>query len=268
MALSITSTAEGLCVRITGVGRERFQQIVEQDRHHGFRFRQRHQPQLRFQHDAQRAFGADHHLRQIDGLRGIGEFVEVVAAYAPQNLRIPPVDLVLRAPRRGAARSGSSAASSESPAGTSVTRQSRRNSTMLPSAQQHRLLQHVVDGLAIEHAARAAGIVGHHAADGGAAGGGDIGRKAQPERRKLRVQFVQHDARLHAHPALFGIHFEQAAVIFRSIDLQPFADGLARLRRAAAAHGDRAAVQLRHRRRARARCPRGSSESRRPTGSI
>ena len=99
----------------------------------------------------------------------------------------------------------------------------------------------MIDGLAVEHAARAGGIVGHHAADGGAAGGGNIGREAQPQGRELRVQFIQHDARLDARPALLRVHFQDAVVVLRDIDLQAFADGLSGLRSAAAAHGDGAA---------------------------
>ena len=41
-------------------GGERFQQVGEHDHHHRFGLRQRHQAELRFQHDAQRAFRADH----------------------------------------------------------------------------------------------------------------------------------------------------------------------------------------------------------------
>ena len=90
-----------------------------------------------------------------------------------------------------------------------AARASRENARSLPSDSSDRLLQHVVDGLAVEHAARAARIVGHHAADGGAAGGRDIRREAQPERRQLRIQLVEHDARLDARPALLRIHFQQ-----------------------------------------------------------
>ena len=52
------------------------------------------------------------------------------------------------------------------------------------------------------------------------------GREAQAERRQLRVQFVQHDARLHAHPALLRVHFEHAVVVFRDVDLDAVADRL------------------------------------------
>ena len=48
---------------------ERLQQIGELDRQHGLGLRQRHQRDLRFEDDAQRAFGADHQLGQIERRR-------------------------------------------------------------------------------------------------------------------------------------------------------------------------------------------------------
>ncbi len=54
----------------------------------------------------------------------------------------------------------------------------------------------------------------------------------------MGVQFVEHDAGFHSGPALFGIHFEQAVVVFRNVDVDAFADGLASLRSASATHGD------------------------------
>ena len=95
--------------------------------------------------------------------------------------------------------------------------------------------------LPYQHAARAGGVVGDHAADGGAAGGGNVGREAQAQWRQLRVQLIQHDARLDAHPALFRVHFEHAVEVFRDVDLQAGRRSPARLRRAAAAQGDRTA---------------------------
>ena len=79
--------------------------------------------------------------------------------------------------------------------------------------ERHYLLEHVVDGLAVEHAARAAGVVGHHAADGGAACGGNVGRKPHAQRLQVSVQLIEHDAGLDAHPALGGIHFQHAVVV-------------------------------------------------------
>ena len=107
--------------------------------------------------------------------------------------------------------------------------------------RDHRFLN-VVDGPAPPHAARAGGVVRDHAAYGGAARGGNVGRKTQAERRQLRIQFIQHDAGFHADPPLVRIHFQHAVVVFRNVDLQAGPDRLAALRRAAAAHGDGAAV--------------------------
>ena len=56
------------------------------------------------------------------------------------------------------------------------------------------LLQHVIDSLAVQNGSSAAGVVGHHAADGGAARGGDIRREAHAVRLQLCIQFVEDDA--------------------------------------------------------------------------
>ena len=228
-----------LVVEDHGGRRQRFQQMLEADHHHRFGLGQRHQVELGFEHHAQRALRAHHDLRQIHRLVLIDEFVQVVAAHAAHHFGIAAVDF-----------SGVFARESQHRAvAGGFQRIARRHFTARHFAKvhdaavgkQHGLLQNVIDGLAVKHAARAAGIVGHHAADGGAAGRGDIGREAQPQRSQLRVQLVQHHARFHARPALRRIHFEQAVVIFRSVDLNPFADRLSRLRRAAAAHRDGAA---------------------------
>ncbi len=67
------------------------------------------------------------------------------------------------------------------------------------------------------------------------------GAKRKPKRRKLRVQFVEHDPRLDARPAFLRIHFEQAVEIFRRVDHDAFADRLPGLRSSSAAHRDGAA---------------------------
>ena len=43
-------------------GRQRLQQVRKRNHHHRFRLRQRHQPQLRLQHNTQRPFRPHHHL--------------------------------------------------------------------------------------------------------------------------------------------------------------------------------------------------------------
>ena len=108
--------------------------------------------------------------------------------------------------------------------------------------EHHELLEHVVDRLAVEHRARARGVVRHHAADGGAAGRRDVRRETKPVRRQRRVQLVQHDAGLDARPAFRGVDFEKPIEIFRGVDDEAGADRLTGLRRAASPHRQRAAM--------------------------
>ncbi len=65
-----------------------------------------------------------------------------------------------------------------------------------PSAQNHVLVEHVVDGLAVDDGPRATRIVGHHAADRGSAGGRQVRCESQSQRSKLGVEIVEDDARL------------------------------------------------------------------------
>jgi hypothetical protein len=74
-------------------GGERLEQRRELDRHHRFRLRQRHQPDRRFEDDAERALRPDHQPRQIERPIGHGKLVQVVAADAAQQLRIAALDL-------------------------------------------------------------------------------------------------------------------------------------------------------------------------------
>ena len=222
-----------------GRGGESFEKIGKFDHHHRLGLGQRHEFQLRFEHDAEGAFRADHHFRQIDGLCGIGELVQVVAADAAQDFRIAAIDFggVLGGEPR--ARSGNTRLRVFRPWGSRRVDVAEVRDASI--GEHDGLFEHVVDGFSVKHAAGAGGIVGHHAADGGAAGGGDIGGETQAVGRELRVQFVEDDAGLDARPALLGVHFENAVVVFRNIDADAFADGLAGLRGAAAAHRDGAA---------------------------
>ena len=108
--------------------------------------------------------------------------------------------------------------------------------------QHHALLEHVIDGLAVEHRAGAARVVGHHAADGGAARRRHVGREAQVVRAQRRVQLVEHHAGLDARPSLVGIDLEDAIQVLRGVEHEAGADRLAGLRRAAASRRDRHAV--------------------------
>ena len=68
------------------------------------------------------------------------------------------------------------------------------------------------------------------------------GAKRRPCGLQLRVQLVEHDARLDARPALGGVHLEDAVEVLRGVELEAGADRLPGLRRAAAARGDRDTV--------------------------
>jgi len=59
-------------------------------------------------------------------------------------------------------------------------------------------------------------------------------------RTKLRIQFIQHNPRLNAYPALFHVQFEDPVVILRRIHHEALADGLAGLRGSASAQCNRA----------------------------
>ncbi len=210
--------------------------MFKADDHHRFGFGQGHQVELRFEHHAQRALRAHHDLRQIHGLVLIDKFVEIVAADAAHYFRIAAVDfsgVFLGEPQHGTIASG-------------LQRIVRRHITARPLAElhdaavgkQHRLLQNVIDGFSVEHAARAAGIIGHHSAYSGAAGGRDIRREAHAQRSQLRVQLIQHHAGFDAHPTFGRVHFEHPVVVFRGVDLNPFADCLPGLRSSTPAHRD------------------------------
>ena len=72
------------------------------------------------------------------------------------------------------------------------------------------LLEDVVDRLAVQHRARAAGVVRDHAADGRAAGRGNVGREPETVRLQLRVQLVEDDAGFDPRPALGDVHLDNA----------------------------------------------------------
>ena len=102
--------------------------------------------------------------------------------------------------------------------------------------------EHVVAHGAEPQRARAAGIVGRHAADGRARCGRDIDRKPQAMRLELAIEFVEHHARLDRAAARGDVEIDQLVEMARAIDDQRVVDGLSALRRAATARGDAHAV--------------------------
>ena len=108
--------------------------------------------------------------------------------------------------------------------------------------QDHALLDDVVDRLAVQHGSRAARVVGHHAADGGAARRRHVRSEAKVVRLERGVQFIEHDAGLDAGPSLVRIHLDETIQVLRGIEHEAGANRLAGLRRAAASRRDRDAV--------------------------
>ena len=227
---------------------QRLEQIGELDGQDCLELRQRHERDLRLDDDRKRALGADGELGHVEwrvAVRGAGgnQRVQVVAANPAQHFRIAALDLVHvladGAPDLAIARAFQRLACAQFVELLPVERPEMRER----SVREHDvLLEHVVDGLPVEHRTRAGRIVGHHAAHGGAARGRDVRRKAEPVLVKRCVQLVQHQTRLDPRPASGGIHLEQAVEVLRGVDDDAAADGLTGLRRAAASHRQGAAV--------------------------
>ncbi len=99
--------------------------------------------------------------------------------------------------------------------------------------------QHVVGHDPVAQRAAAGAVVAGHAADGGAARRRGIDGEMQAVRLEELVQVVEHDARLDGDGPVLGRELEDRVEILGGVDDQGLADGLAVLRRAAAAGQDR-----------------------------
>src|SRR5476651_1052289 len=96
------------------------------------------------------------------------------------------------------------------------------------------LLEDMIDRLAVQHRSRAARVVRDHPADSRTAGRGNVWREAQAVRFELRIQIVEHHARLDPGPALGDVEVENAIKVLRGVELKAGADRLYALRRDAA----------------------------------
>jgi hypothetical protein len=133
-----------------GRGGKRLQQILELDRQHRLGLGERHQIDLGARHHRQRALGADQYPGQVERPRRVHELVEVVAADAAQDLGVAPVDLAGQV-ARGAPHHAVAGAFEGRRGGTAfgfgvVDRTEVRQRAV---GQDHVLLEHVVDGLAV-----------------------------------------------------------------------------------------------------------------------
>src|SRR5690625_1874420 len=206
-------------------------------------FRNGEEPELEFQDERQRPFGAADELRQVERFAA-GELIEVVTADAAHDLREARFDLsfmlgddAVPAPVEGA----------EPVTPRQLLLQAELIELVQPVdaavSEQHLHGQHLVDRAAVLDGAGTGGVVGDHAADVRAVGGGYVRGELQPVRRQVSVQLVTHHARFHPHPALFDVQFEDAGQVLRHVDHQGSPDGLARQAGAAAARQDRHAVR-------------------------
>ena len=224
-------------------GAEGVEQLIELNGQHCLARRQWHQPDLRIDDEAEGAFGTHQDPRQVNGTVRIHELVEVVAANAAQDLGEPAVDLCRVAPAECRHRSIRAGFNAVAPLRVRQLRGRERPQVDQPTVRQHHpLFADVIDGLAVEHRPRAARVVGHHPANGGAAGRRHIRGEAEVEWPQLRVQLIQHHARLDPGPSLVGVDLENPVQVLRGIEHQAGANRLAGLRRAAAAWRDRDAV--------------------------
>ena len=81
---------------------------------------------------------------------------------------------------------------------------------------------------------RARGIIGDHAADGGAIGRGYIGCELKAGGAHAYIEVIEHTAWLHARPALVRIDLQNVVEVFGEVQYDAGTDGLAGLRCAAA----------------------------------
>ena len=108
----------------------------------------------------------------------------------------------------------------------------------LAVGQQRLNRDDVVAHRAVAHRAPAARVVAGHATDGRPRGCRDVDGKPQPVRLELAIEIVEHDAGLDCHAPVLDVEIQDAREVLRAIDDERFADGLAGLRRAAAARQD------------------------------
>ena len=236
--------ADGLCVRMIGVAASASSSSLELDRQDGLLLRQRHEVDLRGGNHRERPLGADDDLREVERASSRPRTRRGCSRRRGGHLGIPLLDFVRAFARAILANRRDSTSPRACRPGTRASSSARSSGRKcdLRAVRQHDVeLEHVIDRLAVQHRPRAAGVVADHAADGGAARRGDVRREAQPVLLQLRVQLVEHDARLDDRPALRRRSARGCRLrVARRVELQAVADRLPGLRRAAAPRRDRA----------------------------
>ena len=198
--------------------------------------------------ERERALGADENVREIEVVAAGHQRVEIVAADPALHLGEIALDRVGLARRE---REEIARQRNERRLPRQVGEIARdRTETGGRAVRQHGIdRKHVLARVAVAQRTRAAGIVAHHAADGGARGGGDVDRKPQPVRAQPAIELVEHDAGLDRAALAGDVERQHMIEIFRAVDDQRGIHGLAGLRGAGAARQHAHALLARERER-------------------
>ena len=201
--------------------------------------RDRLQVQFDLGEEGERAFRADQKLRHV--VAGIVDHVDVVAADPAQQFRETRSDLVGLAAMQRAHRAHQIAIALRPDIRAEIAGhrgEMRRRAVGEDGVDGVHIVHHV----AVAQRARAAAIVGGHAADGGAAAGRDVDREEQALGLERFVEPFEHHAGLDPDAAPGDVKRAHRGHVLAAIDDQGAADGLAALRRAAAARQHRHAL--------------------------
>ena len=184
--------------------------------------RQTRERQIDLGKERERPFGADQNRHEIAGLGP--DQIEIVAADASQHFGKARRDLV------------GFAAGDRAQCGRQAFARVRQRLAGLKYAVDR---AHVVHHVAVADRARAAAVVGGHAADRRAAGRRWVDREKNAVLLQQTVQPVEHDAGLHARGHRFEVHALQRVEVLAAIENERIVDRLPALRGAAAARHQR-----------------------------
>ena len=222
-----------------GHGTQCVEQVIELDAQQGSPGGDRDQPERGFEHQCQRAFGADDHSREVvwPVVAG-GELIEVIASDAAEQFRVSPLDFL---GMFGGQPEYRLVAIGQQSVGVGVGLGVVEHDHAAVG-QHHRQAFDIVDGLAVDDRACAGGVVADHASEGGSAGGREVQWQGQAVGPQRVIEFIEHDAGLDPDTIAIGLEFDELAEVLGEVELQSGPDGLSRLRSASAASGDRDAV--------------------------
>ncbi len=219
---------------------------VEPEHHQHPFLHHRHQFQLRPQDGDQRGFAAHQQPGDVEAVLG-QQRVQVVAGHPARDFREPAADLVPVCVAQRAQPPVDGRPQVALPLDPGVLLVAGLPAPEAgPVVEQHLQPGDVVDDLAVRLRGGAAGVVADHAADGAVGVGGGLGPVAQPVRRELPVEVVQHDPRLHDAGAGIGVHRLHTGAVLRPVEHHPRVGALSRQARPAAPRQNRRTELPRH----------------------